>query len=72
MEVQKRMNHILHWLTIYSYENLAAGNIPDTFLPTLYIRHTIDLNDLLFVTHIYVIVLTTVLQTCNFFYISLW
>jgi len=67
MKLQKGMNHILHWLTIYSYEKHAPGNIPGTFLPSLYIRHTIDLSDLPFVTHIYLIVLTTVLLNMQLF-----
>jgi hypothetical protein len=67
MKVQKGMNHILHWLTIYSYETHAHGNIPHTFLPTIYIRHTIDLSDLPCGTHLYVIVLTTVLLNMHLF-----
>jgi hypothetical protein len=61
IKIQKGMNHILHWLTMCSYKTHAPGNIPDTFLPTLYIRHTIDLSDLPCGTHLYVILMTTIL-----------
>ena len=64
---KKRMKHILRWLTICSYKTQTPGNIPDTFLPTLYISHTTDLSDLPCGTHLYVIVLTAILLNMQLF-----